>query len=79
MQRLFSYYGPAEGESKGKERTNTCTKKPHAWRAPSRSHFREKTDLITQYEYRLGLCNCTFVIKLSTVIQTSHEDICIHT
>lgn len=25
LGRLFSYYGPAEGESKGKERTNTHT------------------------------------------------------
>lgn len=57
----------------------------HAQRNPmlgERLHvhiLEKKTDLITQYEYRLGLCNCTFVIKLSTVIQTSHEDICIHT
>lgn len=25
LGRLFSYYGPAEGESKGEENTNTCT------------------------------------------------------
>ncbi len=25
LGRLFSYYGPAEGESKGKDRTHTCT------------------------------------------------------
>lgn len=27
LGRLFSYYGPAEGESKGKERTNARTHK----------------------------------------------------